>query len=159
MKFGYILQMNQRAVGDRHWWFKPLWKLGCPSKSSLFLWHILKNKVPTWDNLQKRNKQGLGWCTLCNFFEESTSHLFLSYPFSLRIWDIFLKAVGISMNWSGSSLLDAWKNWWSSTNGTHYRNIPPIICWGIWLAQNKIIFRTNLQITILLLFNVPLSMN
>lgn len=54
-KFGYNLQMDRRVGEIRHWWFKPLWKLSCPVKSRLFFWCILRNKVPTWDYLQKRN--------------------------------------------------------------------------------------------------------
>ena len=51
LKFGYKLQMDQRAGGVRHWWFKPLWKLSCPAKSILFFWCIIRNEVPTWENL------------------------------------------------------------------------------------------------------------
>ena len=36
------------------WWWKKLWKIQSPPKTRLFLWCVLENKVPTWDNLQER---------------------------------------------------------------------------------------------------------
>lgn len=158
-KFGYNLQMDRRVGEIRHWWFKPLWKLSCPVKSRLFFWCILRNKVPTWDYLQKRNKHGPCWCSLYKIFEESSSHVFLTYPFSIRTWEIFLNTVRTSSHWFGVSLEDAWKNWWSCSSDTHYRNIPLIICWGIWLAKKEASLWINLQVPILFLFNMILSMN
>jgi len=43
--------MTRKEWGAQEWWFKPFWKLKNPAKSRLLFWCILRNKVPTWDNL------------------------------------------------------------------------------------------------------------
>ena len=47
------------------WWWKYLWKIKCPPKCRLFVWCVIENKAPCWENLQKRYFQGPGWCSLC----------------------------------------------------------------------------------------------
>ena len=42
------------------WWWRCFWKLHCLAKSKLLWWAILEDKVPTWDNLQKRSFEGSG---------------------------------------------------------------------------------------------------
>ena len=68
-KYGYIYQMGRRLGNARHWWSMSMWKLNCPLKSRLFFWCIFRNKVPTLENLKKRNKHGPGWCALRKSFE------------------------------------------------------------------------------------------
>jgi hypothetical protein len=46
------------------WWTK-LRRINCPTKSKLFMWSVLTNKLSTWDILQKRNFSSLGRCPLC----------------------------------------------------------------------------------------------
>jgi hypothetical protein len=53
-KLGYIhlnLDLYQR---EPRWWWKGLWKVRCPLKENIFMWCVLYNKVPTWDNMKKR---------------------------------------------------------------------------------------------------------
>jgi hypothetical protein len=47
------------------WWGKPLWKQKCPAKSKLFMWLLLHNKAPTWENIQIRNFVGPSICSPC----------------------------------------------------------------------------------------------
>jgi hypothetical protein len=47
-----------------------MWKCKCPLKSHMFAWLGLRNKLITWDNLQKMNKSSLGRCSLCKEDEE-----------------------------------------------------------------------------------------
>lgn len=36
--------------------------------------------------------------------------------------------------------LVAWEHWWRHNSERNMRNLPPIICWGIWIARNRKIF-------------------
>ena len=53
-----------------------IWNRALPRKIGCFTWLVFRNKIPTWDNLQKRGWTGPGICVLCNLDEEAISHLF-----------------------------------------------------------------------------------
>eukprot|EP00253_Pinus_taeda_P024520 PITA_24520 len=85
-KFGYKFLMSKKCWEDPYWWAKSIWKLKCPTKEKLFFWCILKRKVPTWDTLQARFKQGLGRCPLCKNDSETMDHLFIGCPIVKKVW-------------------------------------------------------------------------
>ena len=121
------------------WWWKQLWKINCPGKAKLLFWAILENKVPTWDILQKRFLEGLGFCALCRKAEETTLHLFVHCAYSQSIWSEVGKQMGFSGGWQGDTVLQDFHRWWSGLNSL--RVVPCIIAWGIWITRNKIIFQ------------------
>ena len=53
-----------------------LWSSALPSKIGCFIWLVLRNKILTWDNLQKRGRSGPGICALCYADEEPVIHIF-----------------------------------------------------------------------------------
>ena len=59
-KAGYIKLSGQGVDRDVVWWWKSLWKINFPPKTKLFMWCVLENKAPSWDNLQKRCFHGPG---------------------------------------------------------------------------------------------------
>ena len=123
------------------WWWRPLWKLKCPAKTKLFMWCVLNNKVPTWDVLQKRSFQGPGWCVMCKRELETTHHLFYTCCFSSEVWRVVSTLVGFNCQWEGDSIGAAWDSWWRRTPQKHLKILPLLVIWGIWLAQNKAIFK------------------
>lgn len=86
-KANYTFLSAKMQEREPVWWWKKLLKLKCPPKTKLFMWNVFENKVPTWDNLQKRNKQGLGWCPLCGVENDSVDHLFLRCNFGSEVWE------------------------------------------------------------------------
>jgi hypothetical protein len=40
------------------WWWRKLWKQRCFAKGKILVWSILENRIPMWDNLQKRQFNG-----------------------------------------------------------------------------------------------------
>jgi len=64
-KDGYNFLMQKKGWGDPDWWSKLIWKLKGPAKAKIFLWCMLKRKVPTWDTLRARYLIGPGRCPLC----------------------------------------------------------------------------------------------
>ena len=69
-----IVKSHLPTSGNRL--FTSLWSLTLPRKIGCFSWLVLKNKVLTWDNLQKRGKIGPVICPLCRAGEETVLHLF-----------------------------------------------------------------------------------
>jgi hypothetical protein len=62
-KLGYLSVISEEE-NIQLWWFKKLWKIQNPSKSLLFLWLMLKERVLTWDMLQKRALR-VQVCVIC----------------------------------------------------------------------------------------------
>ena len=95
-KAGYLCLSAGVEHREEVWWWRPLWGLKCPAKKKLFMWCVLNNKVRTWDVLQKRSFQGLGWCVLCKRELESSCHLFLSCSFTTAVWRDVSSLVGFN---------------------------------------------------------------
>jgi len=122
------------------WWWKTLWKIKCPPKNKLFMWFVLENKAPTWDNLQKRSFQGPGWYSLCKGEYESVIHLFLHCSYTLAVWKECTKHFGINCVWRGYTILLAWEQWRRTCPNGSLNALPLLVIWGIWLAHNNLIF-------------------
>eukprot|EP00253_Pinus_taeda_P014042 PITA_14042 len=140
-KEGYSYLMKQKGWDIPEWWSKSIWKLTSPAKARLFLWCMLKGKIPTWDRLQARYLFGPGRCPLCKSDEESIRHLFSSCTVSLKIWDELTGLLNIKAHWGSDPLEVTWKNWWQNHPDGSLRNFPIIFFWGVWLARNNSIFQ------------------
>ena len=130
-KAGYAFLMKKKGWANLEWWAKPLLKLKCPKKVRLFFWCILRKKIPTWDILQSRFKQGPGRCPLCCLDSESIYHLFITCPFAKKVWEEMQKLLGKNVRWEGDSFLSFWEYWWNHYTERNLRNLPPILYWGI----------------------------
>ena len=58
------------------WWMEWLWKGTLLLKIKLFSRLSLKNKILTWEGLERRGVVGPGRCSLCSSNLESVEHLF-----------------------------------------------------------------------------------
>ena len=130
-KAGYLCLSAGVVQREEVWWWRPLWRLKCPAKTKLFMWCVLNNKVPTWDVLQKRSFQGLGWCVLCKREMESTYHLFLTCSFTTEVWKVVSTLVGFIFQWEGVSVGAAWDSWWWRTPQKQHKILPLLVIWGI----------------------------
>eukprot|EP00253_Pinus_taeda_P026727 PITA_26727 len=139
-KFGYKFLMTKKGWGEPEWWVKLIWKLKCPAKARLFFWCILKRKIPTWDILQARYKKGSGRCPLCKSKSENIRHMFLACPFVKKVWEEVGKLIGKQVDWEGENVQEVWDKWWRNYPEGKMRNLPPVICWGIWIARNRSVF-------------------
>ena len=59
-KDGYLVLSADGVNRVEALWWKYLWKIKYPPKCRLFMWCVLENKAPCWENMQKRCFQGLG---------------------------------------------------------------------------------------------------
>ena len=53
-----------------------LWNKSLPKKITCFIWLAVRDKILTWENLQKRGKSGPGICLLFKAENETVGHLF-----------------------------------------------------------------------------------
>ncbi|XP_057809125.1 uncharacterized protein LOC131023599 [Salvia miltiorrhiza] len=73
------------------------WKIRAPQKAKVTVWRILRNRLPTCDNLSKRNIPLGDVEIMCNAYcqeKESADHLFLSCPKTEMIWNEIQKWTG-----------------------------------------------------------------
>eukprot|EP00253_Pinus_taeda_P003487 PITA_03487 len=140
-KDGYSFLMGKKGWATPEWWSKNLWQLKCPLKSRIFLWCMLKRKIPTWDILQARFFIGPGRCPLCKMEGESINHLFTSCVVTSRIWGELTGLLKLKAQWGSVPLEEAWNKWWHNYPEGNLRNLPPIFFWGVWLARNKSVFQ------------------
>lgn len=140
-KDGYSFLMNQKGWDNPEWWSKSIWKLKSPAKARIFLWCLLKRKIPTWDSLQARYLVGPGRCPLCKSDEEPIRHLFTSCTVSLKIWEELTSLLNVKAQWGSEPLEEAWRKWWQNFPDGNMRNLPLVFFWGVWLARNKCLFQ------------------
>lgn len=109
-----------------------MWKLKIPSKVSTFAWKYILSRLPTRDQLKKRGilVDDRDICyVFCFNAMENPNHLFVSCPYTSRIWN----KVGTWMGNPVTLLNDELKNF-----GDHFDKIKALeerlIVGVIWLA-------------------------
>jgi hypothetical protein len=75
-----------------------VWHKNIPSKVSLFVWRLLRNRLPTKDNLARRNilhsNDQLACVADCGD-AETAQHIFLSCAISVNVWQHVRSWLGI----------------------------------------------------------------
>ncbi|KAK6121173.1 hypothetical protein DH2020_045094 [Rehmannia glutinosa] len=125
------------SSGSRPIW-KKLWKLKIPAQIIHFTWRILKNSLPTPENLIRRHLPCEPLCPLCKSPDTSAAHLFFLCPSSdkfgiSRVSDnpCFISKEPSFALWIRDLIED------SPTSITEFALT---ICSGIWYSRNKLIF-------------------
>jgi hypothetical protein len=144
-KVGYVQLNIDLLQQDEKWWWRKIWKQRCPAKGKILAWTILENKIPTWENLQKRQFNGPSWCSLCKEQGESVDHLFMRCPFTTSVWAEATKLNSAIGAWQGASFEEALMVWLSPRTPQDLKYFPLIVAWGIWLARNSTLFRDEPQ--------------
>ncbi|KAH1193273.1 Histone-lysine N-methyltransferase ATX5 [Glycine max] len=86
-KSTYRLCMNPSTTSSDRKIFKTIWKLKIPPRVVIFCWRLLKNRLPTKDNLLRRNviTQEAN-CPLCGCVQEDVGHLFFNCNLTKGLW-------------------------------------------------------------------------
>ncbi|WJX91754.1 hypothetical protein P8452_73481 [Trifolium repens] len=128
--------------------FKALWNCPAPSKVLDFSWMLLHNKIPTKDNLFRRqiingNDQ---LCVFCGTELETSVHLFIYCPFALNVWEKIHNwlALGFMLPQNLVSLL----HFFAVYRGQKKRTqglllIWNAVVWAIWRKRNRILFEND----------------
>lgn len=99
MKGAYSLLLNSNTDVP---WYKFVWKAFLPPSSSTLCWRFIHGHIPTDDILQFKGIYTTLWCSLYRRISESISHLFLTSPFSIIIWQAMENLFGKSIYMSGN---------------------------------------------------------
>ena len=118
--------------------YTSLWSSSLLRKIGCFTWLVLKNKVLTWDNLQKRGKMGPGICPLCLADEETVLHLFSRCMFwkylQALLCDQFQYYIPPEYD-SIEKLMDYWVN--TIPRSSPHFFLPHHTIWAIWKAKEQ----------------------
>jgi len=79
-------------------WAKVIWSPDIPPSKSMLAWRLMQDKIPTNDKLKHRGFIMASICSLCSTSDESSSHLFFSCPFALKIWAWLASILNISLH-------------------------------------------------------------
>ncbi|XP_028189449.1 uncharacterized protein LOC114375786 [Glycine soja] len=95
--------------------FKELWKLKVPSKAVVFAWRLLKDRLPTRDNLRKKQIDLQDYtCPFCRGVEESAAHLFFHCRKIIPVW---WESLSWNLSKFNEALLGKWG--WDFANNQH----------------------------------------
>ena len=104
------------------------------------MWCALANKILSWDKMIKYSLEGSGWCTLCKNGDENITHLFISCPFTIQIWNYSKSLLNMNLAWHGQNMEETWKTWLNSPIMERFHALSLLLIWVIWLDINKAIF-------------------
>jgi len=68
-----------------------IWKAYAENKCKVFVWILMRGKILTADNLQKRGWPHQDHCALCNGPLETGLHMALLCPFAKAVWSLILQ--------------------------------------------------------------------
>lgn len=123
---------------EASWWHFIIWKWNLLSKLKTFLWLVMRNKILSWDNLQKRDFQGPNICVLCIGEGKSIDNLFLRCRAAKTLWPNVVAVLGIKISEHFDSFGDCLLFWYS--NRKIFFSIPIFIAWKLWGLRNNLIF-------------------
>ncbi|XP_057806196.1 uncharacterized protein LOC131021125 [Salvia miltiorrhiza] len=123
-----------------------VWKTPAPHKAAVTAWRLLRNRLPTCDNLEKRrvlladeDKK----CHQCNEHIETASHLFTSCTKTQEIWDEIQKWCGMCTARPPSTTMH-WEMFGHCGRKKKIRKLLNMIwigcVWMLWKKRNEKIF-------------------
>uniref|UniRef100_A0A453ED06 Reverse transcriptase zinc-binding domain-containing protein n=1 Tax=Aegilops tauschii subsp. strangulata TaxID=200361 RepID=A0A453ED06_AEGTS len=74
-------------------WLSPLWKALLPLKIKIFVWQLLRDRLPSGTEVLKRHGPGNGLCPLCHVPETGT-HILFSCVAVQALWGFVREALG-----------------------------------------------------------------
>ena len=74
-------------------WLSPLWKALMPLKIKIFVWQLLRDRLPSGTEVLKRHGPGNGLCPLCHVPETGT-HILFSCVEAQAHWCFVREALG-----------------------------------------------------------------
>ncbi len=128
--------------GTRGVYAKSLWSLRIPIKVQIFVWLVLKGRLPTTDFVVNRGWTGCTTCVLCGCENETVDHLFVRCVFSH-----FVLGIGDGDIWlenDAATVRGVWERGSTATEpGARVKMLTVLSAsWAvIWSVRNSSIFR------------------
>jgi hypothetical protein len=106
-------------------------------KNSFFLWLLFHNKIPTRDNLVKRQNVDDLTCVFCNEVE-TCQHLFFDCVVASKIWKELVAALDINLEIS--NMHDITYLWNDKRKNKKCNMIFAAVLRTIWITRNDHVF-------------------
>ena len=74
-------------------WPAHLWKTPLPLKTKIFVWQLLRDRLPTGVEVAKRHGPGDGLCPLCAI-PETGAHIMFTCPTTQFLWNFVREDLG-----------------------------------------------------------------
>jgi len=134
-------------TNDKDQLWSNIWQLPIWPKVSTFLWLLSKNRILTWDNLQRRGFTGPSQCPNCSLHSETILHLMEYCPLARFLWDNIERCTQRSGNCQAdiANLLRTWPKmpYQSPLLNTLWTLIPGFLYWTIWKERNNRVFNSK----------------
>lgn len=140
-------QLQTRDSNNFHI-FKWVWKAMAPRNAASMAWRLMRERLPTTDNLDKRGviTGGSVTCPCCGVKPESANHLFVSCEPIIKVWDSMARRVGVV--WTAPSKVS--DHFWQFLNLGNYKKTRKklgglwiCVAWVIWSWWNKLVFQNS----------------
>jgi hypothetical protein len=131
-------------TGVRDMNMEEMWHSRLPLKVRNFIWLVIRNRVQTTYNLDRKKWKGSKFCQLCNS-EESVDHMLFQCPIVVFMWAVMRDA----RNWSSCPrFVIGFKDFFFTKLGIGKTRVIwflfGAICWTLWLNRNDFIFSNKL---------------
>eukprot|EP00253_Pinus_taeda_P033811 PITA_33811 len=141
----YLMDSQNRGDGNVEW--KTIWEANWWPKVTIFIWLATKNKILTWDRIQRKGFNGLSRCSLCNNDTETRDHLLVRCPYSEKLW-LLAKRLFKKPGTNSREFNDLIFNWNKESFGCRviqraWNLTSPFILWMIWKERHRRIFQNS----------------
>eukprot|EP00253_Pinus_taeda_P012763 PITA_12763 len=141
----HIRYTPAQANKDKLW--DQVWKPGIWPKVSTFLWLLGKQRILTWDKLQKRGFIGPSRCPNCNLNAEIDVHLMDTCPLATQLWekiDNCNRRFGRRQGDIAKTIINWPRNpFQSSLLNSLWNLIPGFSYWILWKERNNRVFNNS----------------
>ena len=119
-------------------WASPLWKAPLPLKIKIFVWQLLRDRLPSGVEVRKRQGPGDGLCPLCGI-PETGPHILFTCPAARFLWNFVHEALGPA--WQAPDLGEFLE---IQANRTGERRrlfwlVFAALTWTLWTIRNKMV--------------------
>ena len=119
-------------------WLSPLWKAPMPLKIKIFVWQLLRDRLPSGTEVLKRHGPGNGLCPLC-LVPETGTHIVFSCVAAQALWCFVREALG--PEWEAHDLAEFLQV--RATQVGRKRRLFWLIfaamMWTLWTTRNKMV--------------------
>jgi hypothetical protein len=119
-------------------WTSPLWKAPLSFKTKIFVWQLLRDRLPTAVEVAKRHGPGNGQCPLCAV-PEMTHHIIFTCPAARFLWSFVAEALG--PEWQALDLGEFLDENANRTGGRRrlFWLVFAAMSWTLWTIRNKMV--------------------
>lgn len=119
-----------------------LWKAKIPMKIKFFLWSIYSDRLPSAEQLVKRNWPGDEFCKMCGQIETS-QHIFFECFLAHYCWWTYRDALGWTLTPMNFQQFLTFSRGRGENPNLKMIFLLACICWSIWLIRNDYVFNNR----------------